>query len=120
MARAPRPRCRYPVRSAGCRWPSGSARRPGATGIRTGAQLPRGCASYGLLTAVYASGRAAEALRRFETVGRTLAEEVGTDPGPELRRVHESILRHDVFGAPGPDPTPWASASGTALAHTLY
>ncbi|MFI9769619.1 BTAD domain-containing putative transcriptional regulator [Streptomyces sp. NPDC052415] len=64
-----------------------------------------------LLHALYASGRAAEALRRFETVRRTLADEVGMDPGPELRRAHESILRHEVFGAPGPAPTPSASAS---------
>ncbi|MFE6358566.1 BTAD domain-containing putative transcriptional regulator [Streptomyces sp. NPDC057806] len=63
-----------------------------------------------LLHALYASGRAAEALRRFETVRRTLPDEVGMDPGPELRRAHESILRHEVLGAPGPAPTASASA----------
>ncbi|MGI5197929.1 BREX system ATP-binding domain-containing protein [Streptomyces sp. CA-288835] len=53
-----------------------------------------------LLRALYAAGRGAEALRRYETVRRTLAEALGTDPGPELRRIHLAILRHEVDVSP--------------------
>lgn len=64
-----------------------------------------------LLYALYASGRAAEALGRFETVRRTLADEIGADPGPELRRAHEDILRHEVRGTGRSGPSPWASGA---------
>ncbi|MFD9053165.1 BTAD domain-containing putative transcriptional regulator [Streptomyces zaomyceticus] len=49
-----------------------------------------------LLRALYSAGRAAEALRRYETVRQALAEDLGVEPGPDLRRTHLAILRHDV------------------------
>ncbi|MFD9545705.1 BTAD domain-containing putative transcriptional regulator, partial [Streptomyces sp. NPDC060022] len=49
-----------------------------------------------LLRALYAAGRTAEALQRYEAVRRMLADSLGTDPSPELRRVHLSILQHDT------------------------
>ncbi|GGO93267.1 BTAD domain-containing putative transcriptional regulator [Wenjunlia tyrosinilytica] len=49
-----------------------------------------------LLRGLYLAGRPAEALRRFETVRRLLAEDLGTEPGPALRQVHMAILRHDT------------------------
>ncbi|WP_189939647.1 BTAD domain-containing putative transcriptional regulator [Streptomyces aurantiogriseus] len=49
-----------------------------------------------LLRGLYLAGRAGEALRRFEAVRRLLAEDLGTDPGPALQRVHMAVLRHDT------------------------
>ncbi|MGW4380000.1 ATP-binding protein [Kitasatospora sp. NPDC004531] len=44
------------------------------------------------LRALRAAGRTAEALARYEEVRRTLAEQLGTDPGPELRALHRELL----------------------------
>ncbi|MCX4904379.1 AAA family ATPase [Streptomyces sp. NBC_00878] len=49
-----------------------------------------------LLRGLYLTGRAGEALRRFDDVRRLLAEDLGTDPGLALQRVHRAILRHDT------------------------
>ncbi|MFE1798672.1 BTAD domain-containing putative transcriptional regulator [Streptomyces sp. NPDC059517] len=46
-----------------------------------------------LIRALHAAGRGAEALERFATVRRRLAEELGADPGPGLRDAHRTILR---------------------------
>ncbi len=55
-----------------------------------------------LLHALQAAGRTAEALQRYETVRRTLADTLGTDPGPLLRRTHLALLRQEPAGtAPG-------------------
>ncbi|UYM05089.1 AfsR/SARP family transcriptional regulator [Solicola gregarius] len=45
-----------------------------------------------LLTALDAAGRTAEALDRYESVRKKLAEDLGVDPSPELRSVHASLL----------------------------
>jgi predicted ATPase/DNA-binding SARP family transcriptional activator len=48
-----------------------------------------------LMTALYRSGRQAEALRVFQD-GRTMfGEELGLEPGPELRRLESAILAQD-------------------------
>ncbi|GIE96590.1 AfsR/SARP family transcriptional regulator [Paractinoplanes rishiriensis] len=49
-----------------------------------------------LMRAQYAAGRAAEALDHYTTVRQQLAEELGTDPGTELRQLHQAILRGDL------------------------
>ena len=51
---------------------------------------------------LYRLGRHAEALRAFQGFQANLAEELGLDPSPSLRRLQERILLHDeTLAAPG-------------------
>jgi len=56
-----------------------------------------------LMTALYRSGRPAEALDTYQTVRRLLADELGVDPGAELRRLHQAVLTGDA-SLTGPPP----------------
>ncbi|MET9711156.1 BTAD domain-containing putative transcriptional regulator [Nocardiopsis alba] len=47
------------------------------------------------IRALYGSGRQSEALEGYEDVRGRLRDELGVDPGPELRAVHAAILRQD-------------------------
>jgi YVTN family beta-propeller protein len=49
-----------------------------------------------LMLALYRSGRQADALRAYQTARRTLGDELGLEPGPELRELEAAILRHDA------------------------
>ncbi|WP_167346496.1 AfsR/SARP family transcriptional regulator [Kitasatospora phosalacinea] len=60
-----------------------------------------------LLRALYLAGRHPEALLRYEDLRRHLADELGLDPGPELRALHHGILHHDL-PALTPPPSPGA------------
>ncbi|ATL29951.1 ATP-binding protein [Streptomyces formicae] len=52
------------------------------------------------LTALYRSGRTAEALESYRDLRLRLADEHGIDPGPELGALHEAMLRQDVSASP--------------------
>ncbi|GAA2684170.1 AfsR/SARP family transcriptional regulator [Actinoplanes palleronii] len=57
-----------------------------------------------LMTALYRAGRTADALSHYRKVRRILAEELGVEPTPALRHLHQRIL----LGDPGrllPSPT---------------
>jgi DNA-binding SARP family transcriptional activator len=46
-----------------------------------------------LMRGLHAAGRGAEAIDRYATLRQRLADDLGTDPGPEIRALHEAILR---------------------------
>jgi DNA-binding SARP family transcriptional activator len=48
-----------------------------------------------LMLTLYRSGRQAEALESYRTIAGLLREELGLDPGEELRRLHERMLSGD-------------------------
>ena len=67
-----------------------------------------------LMLALYRAGRQAEALEGFRFARGVLVDEIGVEPGPELRRLHEAILRQDPsleLAIPGAD---WATRETAA------
>ncbi|WP_233289850.1 AfsR/SARP family transcriptional regulator [Streptomyces microflavus] len=69
------------------------------------------------LRALYGCGRQAEALKAYEDIRVRLRDELGADPGEELRRVHEAVLRQDhTFLLAPPAPHPLAPAAPTETA----
>jgi DNA-binding SARP family transcriptional activator len=49
-----------------------------------------------LMRSLYAAGRQSDALRAFQRARKVLADELGLQPGAELRALEESILRQDA------------------------
>ncbi|MET7861473.1 BTAD domain-containing putative transcriptional regulator [Streptomyces sp. NPDC005318] len=73
------------------------------------------------MRAMYGCGRQAEALRAYEDMRVRLRDELGADPGEELRRVHEAVLHQDDALLLRPPPpvisTPRESAVPAELPH---
>ncbi|AKG46536.1 BTAD domain-containing putative transcriptional regulator [Streptomyces xiamenensis] len=59
-----------------------------------------------LMTALYRSGRQAEALTEYRRTRETFIEELGIEPGEGLRRLHHAILTGDPRLIQGPDGGP--------------
>ena len=53
-----------------------------------------------LMRALHAAGRDAEALDHYTMIRQRFADQLGTDPGPELRAVYTRILRGERKAAP--------------------
>ncbi|MEU6228267.1 BTAD domain-containing putative transcriptional regulator [Streptomyces sp. NPDC047042] len=68
-----------------------------------------------LMRALHAAGRGAEALDRYASVRRRLAEELGADPGTALREVHQAVLRGGL-STPSARPTVRGQAEAAHLA----
>ena len=64
-----------------------------------------------LILALYRVGRQADALEEYARARRTLVDELGIEPGPELREVEARILRQD----PDLDPPTAAALNGVGL-----
>ncbi|MGY0235092.1 AfsR/SARP family transcriptional regulator [Longispora urticae] len=58
-----------------------------------------------LVTALHRTGRRAEALTAYEDARRTLATELGVEPGPDLRRAHAAAL-DEPAATPAPATPP--------------
>ena len=65
-----------------------------------------------LMLACYRCGRQAEALAAYQHARQVLIDELGTEPGPELRQLHQRVLSADpALAAPEPALAPRAKTA---------
>ncbi|WP_156425164.1 BTAD domain-containing putative transcriptional regulator [Mycobacterium sp. GA-1285] len=64
-----------------------------------------------LITAYYLAGRQSDALDAYQRLKTTLAEDLGIDPNPTMRALHERILRQE--------PLDVRKAAQTTAVHTI-
>ena len=71
-----------------------------------------------LMLSLYRTGRQSDALAAYQVVRRVLADQLGIDPGPELRLLHQRILGADsqllLPAGAGPSSAPPAAPSPSA------
>ncbi|WP_369390281.1 BTAD domain-containing putative transcriptional regulator [Streptomyces sp. CG1] len=68
-----------------------------------------------LIRALHDTGRPADALAAYESARRTLADTLGTDPGPELKALHTSLLtQQQPQPRPKPDAQPQSDSPSDA------
>jgi WD40 repeat protein/DNA-binding SARP family transcriptional activator/energy-coupling factor transporter ATP-binding protein EcfA2 len=80
--------------------------------LREGLQAQR-------MLALYRSGHQAQALQAYRKARSALVEQIGVEPGPDLRELHDAILRQDPeLDPPGveSEPLPAELYAGTPLA----
>ena len=73
---------------------------------------------HSLMLALYRTGRRAESMEVFREGRRHLVDELGLEPGPELQRLHDEVLRDDpglTLAQPAP-AAPAAVAAALAVA----
>ena len=61
---------------------------------------------YHLMLAQYRSGRRADAMETYREARARFIEELGIEPGPDLKELHDAVLRDDPSLAPTPTPAP--------------
>jgi DNA-binding SARP family transcriptional activator len=71
-----------------------------------------------LMTALFRTGRAPDALRVFQEGRDILRADLGLEPGPELRALHLAVLRNDpvLAGAARPEAVPAAAPAASPAA----
>ena len=65
-----------------------------------------------LITAYYVAERQSEALEAYQRLKTTLADDLGIDPGPTVRALHERILRQESLDV--------KKAARTTAVHTVH
>lgn len=69
-----------------------------------------------LMLALYRSGRQADALDAYRHARASLVDQIGVEPGAELRGLHAAMLRQDdALAAPGPAELPPELVASTPL-----
>jgi predicted ATPase/DNA-binding SARP family transcriptional activator len=68
-----------------------------------------------LMRALAADGRTADALAAYDQLRGNLADELGVDPGADLRAVHLALVRGEIVGAPAVPALPAPSTPAVQI-----